>query len=97
MMIDPSVKKLMEGSNPENPRFESRYSLVIAAAKRAREICKTGVSFTECKSNKPVTVAVNEIAENKISFKKKAPKSEALSLDMLLNMYLEEDRNKKAQ
>ena len=97
MMIDPSVKKLMEGSNPENPRFESRYSLVIAAARRAIEFCKTGVNFTECKSNKPVTVAVNEIAENKISFKKKAPKSEAMSMDMLLNMYLEEDRNKKAQ
>ena len=91
MMIDPSVKKLMEGSSPENPRFESRYSLVIAAAKRAREICKTGVSFTECKDGKPVTVAVNEIAENKISFKKKTKKTEDMSMDMLLNMYLEED------
>ena len=82
MMIDPSVKKLMEGSNPENPRFESRYSLVIAAAKRAREICKTGVSFTE-----RVVQLLLALPDG----------VQAMSMDMLLNMYLEEDRNKKAQ
>ena len=83
-MIYPPITNLIEKTN-------SRYSLVIATAKRAREICKTGVSFTECKDGKPVTVAVNEIAENKISFKKKTKKTEDMSMDMLLNMYLEED------
>lgn len=63
MMVYPSVNEVMELRN-----IKSKYSLVIIVAKRAREIVETGVSFTECPSNKPVSVAVNEIFENKVSF-----------------------------
>lgn len=63
MMVYPSVNEVMELRN-----IRSKYSLVIIVAKRAREIVESGVSFTECASNKPVSIAVNEIFENKVSF-----------------------------
>ncbi len=82
-MIYPSINTLME-------KFDSKYSLVIAVAKRAREICQTGVTFTECHSEKPVTIAIHEIAENKVTFKKPEKKEENLSEDMIINRLLEE-------
>ena len=81
-MIYPSITDLME-------KFDNKYSLVIATAKRAREIYQTGVTFTECKSNKPVTIAVNEIAENKVTFKKVPGKDAPLSQDDELNKIIE--------
>lgn len=65
MMIYPSVTELIK----EN-KVPDRYTLVIATAKRAREIVQTGITFTDCKSDKPVTIALHEINENKVSFKK---------------------------
>ena len=82
MMIYPSITELME-------KFDNKYSLVIATAKRAREIYQTGITFTECKSNKPVTIAVNEIAENKVTFKKMPGKDASLSRDEELNKIIE--------
>ena len=89
MMIYPSINKLME-------KVDSKYTLVIATAKRAREIYQTGITFTECDSDKPVTVAINEIYENKVSFKN--PDQNKISVDdRIMNMILEEDRNLVAQ
>ena len=82
-MIYPAIGDLMT-------KFKSRYSLVIGVAKRAREIYQTGVTFTECKSSKPVTVAVNEIAENKVSFKESADRDEIISDEEVYNKILEE-------
>ena len=82
-MIYPAIGNLME-------KFKSRYSLVIGVSKRAREIYQTGVTFTECKSTKPVTVAVNEIAENKVSFKETADQDEIISDEEVYNKILEE-------
>ena len=64
MMISPSVDEVLNSRNIKN-----RYSLVIITAKRAREIQETGVTFTTCGSNKAVSVALNEIHENKVTFK----------------------------
>ncbi len=82
-MIYPAIGNLME-------KFKSRYSLVIGVAKRAREIYQTGVTFTECKSSKPVTVAINEIAENKVSFKESSDRDEIISDEEVYNKILEE-------
>lgn len=82
-MIYPAIGDLMQ-------KFSSRYSLVIGVSKRAREIYQTGVTFTECKSSKPVTVAVNEIAENKVSFKENASTEEIISDEEVYNKILEE-------
>ena len=64
MMVEPSVNEVMELRN-----IKSKYSLVIITAKRARDIVTTGVSFSDCNSLKPVSVALNEIYENKVSFR----------------------------
>lgn len=64
MIVNPSVDEVMNLRN-----IKSKYSLVIITAKRAREIVVTGQAFTECDSDKPVSIAINEIHENKVSFK----------------------------
>lgn len=75
-MLYPPIKKLMES-------VDSRYTLVIATAKRAREIAQMQTTdltdsykLVKCASNKPVTIAINEIAQGKIKFVRteKAPK-----------------------
>lgn len=63
-MVYPSVNEVMEARD-----IKSKYSLVIITAKRARDIVQTGQTFTECTSSKPVSIAINEIHENKVSFK----------------------------
>jgi len=66
-MLRPSASDLMKAK-----KIDSKYTLVIATAKRAREIFqKKDNVFVECKSDKPVSIAVNEIAENKVTLKTK--------------------------
>jgi len=62
-MIYPPINKLME-------RVDSRYTLVVVTAKRARNIAEGSPKLTECNSDKPVTVAVHEIAEGKIKYRR---------------------------
>lgn len=64
-MLKPSASELMKSK-----KIDSKYTLVIATAKRAREIfSKQDNVFVECNSDKPVSIAVNEIAENKVTLK----------------------------
>lgn len=60
-MIEPSINKIMK-------KFDSKYTLVIAASKRARQIEEGAPRLTNCKSDKPVTIATFEIYEDKITF-----------------------------
>lgn len=60
-MIEPPIKSLMG-------KVDSRYTLVVAAAKRARQLAEGAHKLTRCNSDKPVTVAINEINENKITY-----------------------------
>jgi len=58
-MIDPSIEKLLE-------KVDTRYEIIIAASKRARNLYK-GAETTYDKSKlKPVTIAVKEINDNSI-------------------------------
>ena len=52
-MLYPEISKLMEG-------MDSRYSLVIVAAKRARQLA------AESNDDKTVSRAINELANRKI-------------------------------
>lgn len=64
MMIYPSVDKLMK-------KFDSRYSIVIATAKRARELEdkeNSAEPLVRTLSEKPVSVAAQEIYEGKIGY-----------------------------
>ena len=56
MIIEPNVSKLMKVEN-----MGSRYTLVVATAKRAREL-----ALADAKLDKTVSAAVKEIADGKI-------------------------------
>ncbi len=71
-MIHPSYSDLMEIANEgiepgEQPVVQSRYSIVLATAKRARQLIdgeEPLVSDTQGK--KPLSIAVDELYEGKI-------------------------------
>ncbi len=60
-MIFPPLSSLLD-------KVDSRYTLVVATAKRARQISDGAHKLTRCASEKPVTVALNEINEDKITY-----------------------------
>ncbi len=56
MMIKPGISELME-------HMDSRYTLAMIVAKRARELAlDTAAPLVKVDSDKPVTIAVNEVA-----------------------------------
>ncbi len=59
MMIYPPIAKLVEKTG-------SRYTLVIEAAKRARQLSTGSEALAQCDSNKEVSVATSEIFEDKL-------------------------------
>lgn len=68
-MLHPSYTELMEKINEEGvqgdePVINSRYSIVIAAAKRARELIAGKKPLVETSdSDKPLSIAVKELYE----------------------------------
>ncbi|NLW03035.1 MAG: DNA-directed RNA polymerase subunit omega [Clostridiaceae bacterium] len=62
-MIYPPLTSLLE-------KVDSRYTLVIATAKRARMLTNGAKKLTDNPSTKDVTIAIEEIAEGKISYHK---------------------------
>ena len=66
-MIHPSYVELMDVVNHEvektgeDPVVNSRYSIVCATAKRAREIIDGDEPLVRERSNKPLSVAVDEL------------------------------------
>lgn len=64
MMCYPSIDNLVK-------KIDTKYSLVTLAALRAREITDGAPALIESAENKkPVTVALEEIYEDKISYQK---------------------------
>ena len=72
-MIHPSYADLMEVVNSgveegEQPVINSRYSIVMATSKRARQIIAGDEPLTaEVKARKPLSVAVDELNQGKSS------------------------------
>ncbi|WP_378952117.1 DNA-directed RNA polymerase subunit omega [Pelosinus sp. sgz500959] len=62
-MINPSIDTLVT-------KVDSKYTLVVLAAKRAREIMDGSPSSVDSKSNKQVTIALEEIAQDKITYER---------------------------
>lgn len=62
-MIYPTLSSLLE-------KVDSKYTLVVAVAKRARQLVDGQPRLTKVDSNKPVTIAINEINENKIIYER---------------------------
>ncbi len=54
-------------------KAQSRYALVVAAAKRARQVMDGARTLVETRSDKPVTVALEEILAGKVTFEQPRP------------------------
>ena len=62
-MADPSINKLLEV-------VDSRYTLVVLAAKRARQLLSGDEPKVAAKSSKDVTIALEEISEGDILYQR---------------------------
>jgi DNA-directed RNA polymerase subunit omega len=62
-MIYPAMSSLLK-------KVDSRYTLVIAAAKRARMLTNGAKKLTSYQSTKDVTIAIHEIDEEKVTYHK---------------------------
>ncbi len=62
MMVKPTVKELLT-------KVDNRFGLVIATAKRARQISDGDDILVDTDEEAPVTIAANEIAEGKVAIK----------------------------
>ncbi|MBO5167361.1 MAG: DNA-directed RNA polymerase subunit omega [Lachnospiraceae bacterium] len=70
-MLHPSYSDLMKVVNAdvepgEEPVVSSRYSIVMATSKRARQIIAGDEPLVEGAGKKPLSVAVEELNEGKI-------------------------------
>lgn len=61
-MLYPSINEIRK-------KADSKYTLVILAAKRARDIIDGMPKLTEADVEKPVSIAANEIAEDLITYR----------------------------
>lgn len=62
-MINPSIVSLLE-------KVENRYTLVVVASRRSRQLIAGEKKLVEIESEKPVTVAIHEIMEGKVTYEK---------------------------
>jgi DNA-directed RNA polymerase subunit omega len=62
MLIYPSIDSLMQ-------KVDSKYTLVVAAAKRARELQEAELKPADA-AHKPVTIALQEIEAGVISYQR---------------------------
>ena len=60
MIVEPTVNELLKHA-------ENRYALVIATSRRARDIAKGKKILVTTDDKSPVTIAAEEIADNKVS------------------------------
>ena len=63
-MIYPAIAELLKNT-------DSRYTLVMEIAKRARQITAGSESRTDFQSNKSVTLAVHEIYYGKVTYERR--------------------------
>ncbi len=70
-MIHPSYTELMNVINNdvepgEQPPVQSRYSIVIATSKRARQIIDGSQTYVSGKGKKPLSIAVEELYKGQV-------------------------------
>jgi DNA-directed RNA polymerase, omega subunit len=62
-MINPPINEILE-------KVDNRYTLAVFAAKRAREIIGGEPALVKSASNKPVTIALEEINQDKLGYQR---------------------------
>lgn len=70
MLNKPNINELMQ-------TVESKYTLVVVAAKRAREMTDKNPDLSASPTFNPVSAALNEVVEGKLHWFEQAPESEA--------------------
>lgn len=70
-MLHPSYTDLMNVVNSEvepgeTPVVNSRYSIVMATSKRARQLIAGEEPLVETKQTKPLSIAIEELSQGKI-------------------------------
>jgi DNA-directed RNA polymerase subunit omega len=60
-MINPSILSMLKN-------VDNRYTLCVMTAKRARQLIDGAKPIVDVDSSKPVTIAINEIHQEKISY-----------------------------
>ena len=65
-MIYPSLDHLLK-------KVDSKYTLVVLTARRAREVVAGDRVLVNRKSNKAVTIALEEIGANKVTYERVKP------------------------
>ena len=65
-MIYPSLDHLLK-------KVDSKYTLVVLTSRRAREIVTGERSLVPSKSNKAVTIALEEIGADKVTYERVKP------------------------
>lgn len=60
-MINPSIVSLLK-------KVDNRYSLIVLTAKRSRQLIDGAKPLIDMDSTKPVTIAINEIEQGKITY-----------------------------
>lgn len=72
-MLHPSYTDLMELINNRNDetddKVKSRYSVIIATSKRARELINQQEPLIKTKEKKAISIAIQELYEGKIDIK----------------------------
>ena len=71
MMLRPSyndlIKVVNSGVEPgDEPLIQSRYSIVIATAKRARQLIAGEESAVPADASKPLSIAIDELYQSKV-------------------------------
>lgn len=60
-MINPSIVDLLK-------KVDNRYTLVTITAKRARQLIQDSEPLVDVDSTKPVTIAINEIDQDLVTY-----------------------------
>lgn len=66
MIYEPGIGEMLK-------KADNGYTLVCITAKRARQLIDGSPKLVDMDSNKPVTIAVNELHQDKVVYRRIAP------------------------
>lgn len=87
-MLHPSYTDLMKVVNSEveegeTPVVNSRYSIVLATAKRARQIIAGETPLVDAEGKKPLSIAIQELESGKVKIvsEEEEPETEEIAVE----------------
>ena len=80
-MLHPSYTDLMRTINSEaegdTPTVNSRYSIVLATARRARQLIAGEEAYVDSRGKKPLSIAVEEVSQGFVTIEPETEEAEA--------------------